>query len=203
MRFPEERKNMKITLRYVPPIKGTFLTLISISFFPVVLGVYLAFVKFGLLSFILFTVIYAFLMIYVFYSLSQNNFIQIDEDNNMLLIHKNFKTIEMSFDIISNIEIFEQKRAYIMEITTKQEENTRNYSLSGSLSFEEPPVVPFLRKVKDLKPIINYGEYADSILKGSSDFNPWSKKMYLSYWTYISLLVSYYLLILVFINILK
>jgi Ca2+/Na+ antiporter len=194
---------MKITLRYVPPIKGIFLTLILISFFPVVLGVYISFVKFGLLAFILFTIVYAFIMIYVFYSLSQNNFIEIDEEENMLMIHKNFKTIEMSLDIISNIEIYEQKRAYILEITTKQEEGTRNYSLSGSLSFEEPPVVPFLRKIKELKPIVNYGEYATSILKGSSNFNPWSKKMYLSYWTYISLLIAYYLLILVFINILK
>ena len=194
---------MKITLRYVPPIKGTFLSLILISFFPVVLGVYISFVKFGLLSFIIFTLIYAFIMIYVFYSLSQNNYIEIDEEKNMLMIHKSFKTIDMSLDIISNIEIYQQKRAYILEITTKQEEKTRNYSLSGSLSFEEPPVVPFLRKLKELKPIINYGEYADSILKGSSDFNPWSKKMYFSYWIYISLLISYYLLILIFINILK
>jgi len=201
--FYLEINNMKILLRYVPPIKGIFLTLILISFFPVVLAVYITFVKFGLLAFILFTIIYCFFMVYIFYSLSQSNYIEVDEENNKLIIHKTFKTIEISLDIVSNIEVHEEKRAYILEISTKQEQGARNYSLSGSLSFEEPPVVPFLRKLKEIKPIINYGEYASSILKGSSDFNPWSKKMYFSYWTYIILLISYYLLILIFINILK
>lgn len=193
----------KTVLRYVPPVKGTFLTLILISFFPVVLGVYIAFVKFGLLSFILVTIAYAFFMIYVFYSLSQSHYIIIDEEKNQLVIHKTFKTIEIGLDIISNVELEEVKRAYILHITTKQDDNTRSYSLSGSLSFEEPPVAPFLRQLKKLKPIINYGKNADAILRGSSDFNPWSKKMYYSYWIYISLLISYYLLILIFINILK
>ncbi len=194
---------MNITLRYVPPIKGTFLTLVLISFFPVFLAVYIAFVKFGILAFILFTVIYAFIMIYVFFSLSKSHYIEINEEKNALIINKTFKSIEISLDNISNIELSETKRAYLLSVTTKHDDSVRDYSLSGSLSFEEPPFIPFLRKLRELKPIISYGQYCEDTLRGSSDFNPWSKKMYFAYWTYIILLVAYYLLILVFINILK
>lgn len=194
---------MNITLRYVPPIKGTFLTLVLISFFPVVLGVYIAFVKFGILTVILFTLFYSFFMIYVFYALSKSHYIEISEEKNSIVIHKTFKSIEIGLDIISNIELVETKRSYLLSIGIKQDENVKNYSLSGSLSFEEPPFVPFLRKLRELKPIIKYGQYCEDILRGSSDFNPWSKKMYFSYWTYIILLVTYYLSILIFLNILK
>jgi hypothetical protein len=142
-------------------------------------------------------------MIYVFFSLSKSHYIELDEEKNALIIHKTFKSIEIALDIISGIELSETKRSYLLSIGTKQDETMRNYSLSGSLSFEEPPFVPFLRKLRDIKPIIQYGEYCESTLKGSSDFNPWSKKMYFSYWTYITLLVAYYLSILIFINILK
>jgi len=194
---------MNITLRYVPPIKGIFLTLILISFFPVVLGVYIAFVKFGVLAILLFTLVYSFIMIYVFYSLSKSHYIEIDEEKNSLLIHKTFKSIEINLDIIAGIELVEVKRAYLLSITTKQDDDTRKFSLSGSLSFEEPPFVPFLRKLRELKPIIKYGQYCEDTIRGSSDFNPWSKKMYYSYWTYIIILVAYYLSILIFLNILK
>lgn len=194
---------MNITLRYVPPIKGVFLTLVLISFFPVVLGIYVAFVKLGVLAILLFTLVYAFFMIYVFFSLSKSHYIELDEEKNALIIHKTFKSIEIALDIISGIELSETKRSYLLSIGTKQDETMRNYSLSGSLSFEEPPFVPFLRKLRDIKPIIQYGTYCEETLKGSSDFNPWSKKMYFSYWTYITLLVAYYLSILIFINILK
>ncbi|MFC1755824.1 hypothetical protein ACFLZK_00310 [Patescibacteria group bacterium] len=194
---------MNITLRYVPPIKGVFLTLVLISFFPVVLGVYIAFVKFGVLAILLFTLVYAFIMIYVFVSLSKSHYIEINEEKNSLIIHKTFKSIEISFDIISLIDLAETKRSYLLSIGTKQDDSVRNYSLSGSLSFEEPPFVPFLRKLRELKPIIQYGPYCEETLRGSSDFNPWSKKMYFSYWTYITLLIAYYLSLLIFINILK
>ncbi len=192
---------MNITLRYVPPIKGSFLTLILISFFFVVLVLYIAFVKLGIIVIILFTVFYSLLMVFVFYSLSRGHYIELIEDKNSLVIHRTFKSVEIGLDIIDEIELVDTKRAYLLSITTK--DNTKDYSLSGSLSFEEPPFMPFLRKVQALKPHVKFGPFCQATVHGSSNFNPWSSKMYFAYWTYIIVMVLYYLGLLLTINILK
>lgn len=192
---------MNITLRYVPPIKGSFFILVLISYFPVVLALYILFIKLGLIVMILFTILYASFMAFVFISLSKSHFIQIDEEKNAIIVHRTFKSMEINLDIIQEIELEETKRSYLLTIATKNK--TADFSLSGSLSFEEPPFIPFLEKLKEIKPIIKLGPYCEATLHGSTKFNPWSPKMYYTYWTYIGILVVYYLSILLFINILK
>jgi len=192
---------MNVTLRYVPPIKGSFLTLVLISFFAVALTLYITFIKFGLVVVILFTVFYALLMIFVFLSLSKSYYIEIDKEKNAIVIHKTFKSIEINLDIIQELEIVETKKAYLLSVATKG--HTADFSLSGSLSFEEPPLVPFLRNLKEAKPILKLGPFCEATLHGSSKFDPWSSKMYYAYWTYIVVMVAYYLFLLLFINILK
>ena len=192
---------MNVTLKYVPPIRGSFLTLVLISFFGVVLGLYISFIKFGIVVIILFTVLYAIFMIYVFLSLIKSHYIEIDQEKNAIIIHKTFKSIEINLDIIEELEIVETKRAYLLSVATKG--HTADFSLSGSLSFEEPPLVPFLRKLKDVKPVMKLGPFCEAALHGSSKFDPWSSKMYYAYWTYIIVMVMYYLSLLLFINILK
>ena len=86
---------MNVTLRYVPPIKGSFLTLVLISFFAVVLGLYISYIKFGIVVIILFTVLYAILMIYVFLSLTKSHYIEIDQEKSAIVIHKTFKSVEI------------------------------------------------------------------------------------------------------------
>ena len=192
---------MNTTLRYVPPIKGSFLVLVLISFSGVALALYLLFIKFGILVIILFTVFYALMMVYVFISLSQGYYIQIDEEKRAVIIHKTFKSIEINLDIIDELEIIESKKAYLLSIATKN--TTTDFSLSGSLSFEEPPLIPFLEKLRTLKPALKLGPFCEASLHGASKFNPWSSKMYYSYWTYIIVMIAYYLFLLLFINILK
>ena len=192
---------MNITLRYVPPIKGSYLTLILISFFFVVLVLYIAFIKLGIIVVILFTLCYALLMAFVFYSLSRSHYIELLEDKNSLVIHRTFKSVEIGLDVIDEIELIETKRAYLLSVTTK--DKTKDYSLSGSLSFEEPPFMPFLRKMQELKPHVKFGPFCQAALHGSSSFNPWSSKMYFAYWTYIIVMVMYYLGLLLSLNILK
>lgn len=192
---------MNITLRYVPPIKGSFFILVLISYFPVVLALYILFIKLGLIVMILFTILYASFMAFVFISLSKSHFIQIDEEKNAIIVHRTFKSMEINLDIIQEIELEETKRSYLLTIATKNK--TADFSLSGSLSFEEPPFIPFLEKLKEIKPIIKLGPYCEATLHSSTKFNPWSPKMYYTYWTYIGILVVYYLSILLFINILK
>lgn len=192
---------MNITLRYVPPIKGSFYLLVLISYFPIVLALYILFVKLGIIVIILFTLLYAAFMTYIFISLSRSHYIEIDQEKNALIIHKTLKSVEINLDIIQEIELEETKRSYLLTIATNNK--TSDYSLSGSLSFEEPPFIPFLEKLKEIKPIIKLGPFSEATLHGSSKFNPWSPKMYYAYWTYIVVMVLYYLSILLFINILK
>ncbi len=192
---------MNSTLRYVPPIKGSFYLLVLISYFPVVLALYVLFVKVGILVIILFTLLYAGFMIFVFISLSKSHYIELDQAKNAIIVHRTFKSIEINLDIIQEIELEETKRSYLLTITTNDQ--TNNYSLSGSLSFEEPAFIPFLEKLKEFKPIIKLGPFSEAVLHGSNKFNPWSSKMYYAYWTYIIILVVYYLSLLLFINILK
>jgi len=192
---------MNVTLRYVPPIKGSFLTLVLISFFAVALTLYISFIKFGIAAIILFTVFYALLMIFVFLSLSKSHYIEIDQEKNAIVIHKTFKSIEVNLDIIEELEIVETKRSYLLSVATKG--HTADFSLSGSLSFEEPPLVPFLRKLREVKPVLKLGPFCEATLHGSSKFDPWSSKMYYAYWTHIIVMVTYFLSLLLFINILK
>jgi|GEM_PF-6259351 len=192
---------MNTILRYVPPIKGSFLTLVFISFFGVFLTLYILFIKFGLIVIMLFTLLYAFLMIFVFLSLSKSHYIAADQEKRAIIIHKTFKSIEISLDIVDELEIIETNKAYMLSVATKS--HTTDFSLSGSLSFEEPPLVPFLEKLRLIKPTLKLGPFCEASLHGASKFNPWSSKMYYAYWTYIITMVLYYLCLLLFVNILK
>jgi len=140
-------------------------------------------------------------MVYVFFTLNKSHYIEIDQEKNAVIIHKTFKSVEINLDIIEEIELVETKRAYLLSIATKGD--TADFSLSGSLSFEEPPFVPFLRRLKEIKPVLKLGPFCEAALHGASKFDPWSSKMYFAYWTYIVTMVLYYLFLLVFINILK
>jgi hypothetical protein len=192
---------MDAKLRYVPPIKTSFIVIVFISFFPVLLALFLLFNKFGILSILIFTVFYAIFMVLIFLLLSQSYYLQIFEEENKMLVRKGFKKIELDISRIGQIDLAESKRSFILEVLTK--EKTKRFSLSGSLSFEEPPFVPFLRKIEQLKPTVVMGDYCQGILHGESAFNPWSSKMYFAYYTYIVMMIAYYLLLLLGILILK
>ena len=188
-------------LRYVPPIKTGLKAFVVISFFAVALGLYLAFVQWGFATVIVFSFLYAVLMATFFISLSNKHFIELDEEANKVTIHKLFSFIEIAVEKISVIDLVETKRAYILSIST--EEATKDFSLSGSLSFEEPPLLPFIRKLHKIKPTIGFGDYCIGILHGEANFNPWSSKMYYTYWTYMGILIGYYLFLLLFLQIVK
>ena len=192
---------MKSKLRYVPPIKTSFLILVFISYFPLLLGLFLLFNQFGIIIVLLFTVFYALLMVAIFLLLSQSYYLEIHEDDGKLYIHMGLKKHEVEINQISSIELKETKRSFILSVSTK--DKIKKFSLSGSLSFEEPPFVPFLREMQELKSVINLGEYCQQVLHGDSSFNPWSSKMYFAYWTYITVMVAYYLLLLLALYILK
>jgi hypothetical protein len=140
-------------------------------------------------------------MVVIFLLLSQSYYLEIHQEENKLYIHKGFKKREIDINQVSAIDLVEKKRSFILTISTK--EKVKQFSLSGSLSFEEPPFVPFLRKMEELRPVINLGEYCRQVLQGDSSFNPWSSKMYFAYWTYIIVMIAYYLLLLLALLILK
>ncbi len=188
-------------LRYVPPIRRGFTTLVFVSYFAVLLVLFLVFTQYGIISVLIFTLAYTIFMLFAFITLSQRHYIQLLEGEGVLIIHRTFKKIMLDINQISKIDLFETKRSYILSIGTK--DKTKDYSLSGSLSFEEPPFVPFLRQIETLKPTIELGDYCRQILHGDANFNPWSPKMYYAYWTYIVVVVVYYLALLVALNILK
>ena len=192
---------MDLIVRYVPPIKGSFVTSVVVSFFAVVLVLFLLFVQFGFWVIVIYSFVYAVLMLFAFLSLTRRNFIRVNEENGALHINKTFSHKEVSMENLREIELYEMKRAYILTIVTT--DKTKNFSLSGSLSFEEPPFAPFLRKVERLKPNIIFGSYCHGILHGESKFNPWSPKMYFAYWTYMLLMIGYFLFSLMFIYILS
>ena len=190
-----------MVLRYVPPIKKGALIMTFISFFLAALVLYVAFVQWGFWAIVVFTLIYALYMIFHFYTLSAKHYIELDEENEKVLIFRRYKRTELLIKDINSIELLEKKRSYLLSITANKK--TYDCALSGSLSFEEPPVVPFLKKIQQTKNTISLGNYCIAILQGKSTFNPWSSKMYFSYWVYISITIVYYLLLLLFINTFK
>lgn len=192
---------MDAKLRYVPPIKTSFLILVFISFFPSLLGLFLLYNKYGLISVLIFTVVYALFMVVVFLLLSQSYYLQIFEDEKRLVIKRGFKKFDLDINQIGQLDLTETKRSFVLTMLTR--EKTKRFSLSGSLSFEEPPFVPFLRKIEQLKPTVVMGDFCHGILHGESNFNPWSSKMYFAYYTYIVVMIAYYLMLLLGLFILK
>ena len=188
-------------LRYVPPLKRGLKTAIFISFFVVALILYLTFIQFGFIAILVFSVNYALFMGLSFYTLSVRYYLELDEDNRKIIVHRFLKQFGVEIDKIIFIDIIETNRSYLFTFTANGRERT--FALSGSLSFEEPSVLPFLRKIQKIKPNVGLGEYCQGVLHGAAKFNPWSAKMYYTYWTYIGIVIAYYLFLLLFINILK
>lgn len=188
-------------LRYVPPLKSGLKILVFISFFIVALVLYVAFIQWGFAAFLVFSFFYAAFMLITFISLSKKHYIAIDEDKGIVTIQKFLRKIELSVEDINMIDLKELKNSYVLTIHTEKEQ--QEYNLSGSLSFEEPPFAPFLRRMQKLKPTVRFGDYCINVLQGKSTFNPWSTKMYYTYWSYVLIMVAYYLLLLLFLNLLK
>ncbi len=188
-------------LRYVPPIKVKHKAVLFVSFFIVALAMYYLYERYGIAVILIFTFIYSITLLFSFISLSNKHYIKLDEEKNTVEIHKFFSKHTINITDIKSIELVETKKSYILLIILT--DHQREFALSGSLSFEEPPFLPFLRKIHQIKPEVGFGEYCLKVLKGESSFNPWSPKMYYTYWTYIGIMVSYYIFLLLFINIFK
>lgn len=140
-------------------------------------------------------------MISVFIFTTKGFFIELHEDKKTLEIHKPFSSHEVGLDKVIGMEMIQTKRAYILSLSTQ--EDTKHYTLTGSLSFEEPLLLPFLRKLHGVHPDINLGESMHGLLHGSSSFDPWSKKMYYAYYTYILTMLGFYIFTLLFVLVFK
>lgn len=192
---------MPILLRYVPPIKRSYYTLTLAVFIILVLLLQYLFTKYGILAILLYSLIYAAFMLTAFITLTRKYYLILDPDKQELQIYRLGKNKIINVSHIKRVELYENKRSFVLSIST--DDKTKSFSLSGSLSFEEPLFVPFLKKLEDLNANIFFGEYSSAILHGNASFMPWSPKMYFSYWIYILLLIGFYISTLLFLLFIK
>jgi hypothetical protein len=192
---------MPILLRYVPPIKKRYYTFVLIFFVILALVLQYFFTRYGILSILTYSLIYAVFMLTTFITLTKKYYLLLDEENQELQIHRVRKKKNINVSHITRVELYENKRSFVLTIST--DEKTKSFSLSGSLSFEEPLFVPFLKRLEELNDHIFFGEYCSAILHGNASFMPWSPKMYFSYWIYILLLIGFYISTLVFLLVVK
>ncbi|MFC1722355.1 hypothetical protein ACFL0C_01760 [Patescibacteria group bacterium] len=188
-------------IKYLPPMKKSFVILMFILFCVIAVVLFYFYTKYKILAIIVFSLFYGFFMITSFIFMTQKFFMQLHEDQKTVEIHKPFSSHIINLNQVIGMELFQTKRSYILSVTTK--EQTKHYTLTGSLSFEEPLLVPFLRKMQAMEPNINLGEFMHNLLHGSSNFDPWSVKMYYAYYSYILSMIGFYIGLLLFIYILR
>jgi hypothetical protein len=186
-------------LRYIPPLTSKHKAFITISYFLVLLGLILLHNEYGKIVMLLFSFGYAIMMILTYFSLTRRHFIKLDTEKNTLTVHRLLSKKRVQVQDISVIDVVETDKAYILSIEAKG--LSRSFSLSGSISFEEPPFVAFLRAIHKMKPDVGLSDICIELLHGTRIFTPWSRKMYVAYWTYIIIMISYYILLLAVVNI--
>ncbi len=187
-------------LRFVPLFSDLKKAIVVISFFIVALSLYLTYTRWGIVAIYAFSFVYAVGMLVFFFLLTKRYYIKLDSVDNKLIIKRPFRKVSIPIEEVSLINMYEAPKSYILLIETTNKK--KEFNLSGSLSFEEPPFAPFLRKMHELKPTVGFGDFCINILHGNTEFKPWSSKMYMTYWSYIGVMIVYYLLMMLFVNIL-
>lgn len=192
---------MNLKLKFLPLItKSVYINSLVLYLFLTLITV-LTYKTFGIVIIIVLAFIFTLFILFVFNSFMSKYYLELDKEKNVIVIHQALKNKEIDINKIKSIEVYQNPREFIFSITDTK--YVQNFALSSFWATEEPPIVGFLKDLRDIKPFIQLGENANKLLKGELVFQPWSTKMYMSYYIYFFLMLAMLMLTLIAVNILK
>lgn len=191
---------MDLKLKFLPVINKNLYIKSLFLFGLTALLTFWAYSLYGYVVIIILAFGFSVYLLLTFLAFINSYYISLDREKQGLTVHEGLKITPIDINRIKNIEIYQTLKEFVLSITDTQ--YNRNFALSSFWATDEPPIVGFIRNLREIKPFIQLGENASKIVKGEMAFKPWSPKMYYSYYIYFFLMISAFILILVSVKLL-